>query len=55
MPDDGDDDMLFRFSTQQLELDEESVEALLVGEVSNGMRIKGSDAVRIVPRRKRGR
>lgn len=50
---DGDDDMLFHFKTEKLELDENSTEATLTGETYNGDVIAGTDKVRIVPRKKK--
>ena len=52
--DDGDDDLLFHFKTQELvELDQNSTEATLTGETSDGNEITGSDDVRIVPQKKK--
>ena len=46
---DGDMDMLFHFRTQELvELDEDSTEATLTGETSDGIAFKGTDSVNIV-------
>jgi hypothetical protein len=46
---DGDMDMLFHFRTQELvELNEDSTEATLTGETSDGMAFKGTDSVDIV-------
>ena len=53
--DDGDDDMLFHFKTQELfenDLDEDSTEATLTG-TANEVEITGTDAVRIVPQKKK--
>lgn len=50
--DDGDLDMLFHFKTQELELDENSTEATLMGKTLNGDDIEGTDEVRIVPQKK---
>jgi len=50
--DDGNDDMLFHFKTQQLNLDENSTEAQLTGETTGGLEISGTDEVRIVPPKK---
>lgn len=49
---DGDDDMLFHFKTQDLELDEDSTEATLMCETFSGDTITGTDTVRIVPHKK---
>ncbi len=49
---DGDDDMLFHFKTQDLELDENSTEATLMCETFGGDTITGTDTVRVVPRKK---
>ena len=48
---DGDDDVLFLFKTQELNLDEESTEATLTGRLMDGTEIVGTDQVRIVPAR----
>jgi len=50
--DDGDKDMLLFFKTQELNLDENSTEATLTGETTDGKVIQGTDEVRIVPRKK---
>ncbi|MHC4533098.1 MAG: hypothetical protein ACYS6K_04020 [Planctomycetota bacterium] len=47
--DDGDEDMLFHFKTQELNLDENSTEAELTGQTNDGDDISGTDDVRIVP------
>jgi len=48
---DGDMDMLFYFRTQELvELNEDSTEATLTGETSDGTAFKGTDSVNIVPK-----
>jgi len=49
---DGDDDMLFHFKTQDLELDENSTEATLMCETFAGDTITGTDTVRVVPHKK---
>jgi hypothetical protein len=49
---DSDDDMLLHYMTQELELTEESIEASLEGETYDGMKINGTDSVRIVPNTK---
>jgi len=51
---DGDDDMLFHFKTQELKLDEDSTEATLTltGETTEEKVIHGTDVVRIVPQKK---
>jgi len=46
---DGDEDMLFHFRTQELNLDETSTKATLTGETKDGQKISGTDKVRIVP------
>ena len=46
---DGNLDMLFHFYTQDLNLTNESTEATLTGETSDGTPIKGTDTVNIVP------
>ena len=50
---DGNDDMLFHFKTQELNLDADSTEATLTGETLDGNAITGSDEVRIVPQKKK--
>ena len=50
--DDGDDDMLFHFETQELNLDESSKEATLTGKTTEEKVIRGTDKVRIVPQKK---
>ncbi len=50
--DDGDEDMLFFFRTQDLDLDENSTEAALTGKTTDGKEIQETDDVRIVPRKK---
>ena len=47
---DGNDDMLFHFKTQDLNLDENSTEATLTCETFGGDKLTGTDTVRIVPR-----
>ncbi len=49
---DSDEDMLFHFKTQELNLAPDSTEATLTGETNNGLRITGTDTVNIVPRGK---
>jgi hypothetical protein len=55
--DDGDDDMLFHFKTQELNLDQDSVEATLTAQLidemsENPIVVSGTDEVRIVPANK---
>ncbi len=53
--DDGNDDMLFHFDTQELfknDLNEDSTEATLTGKTKEGILISGTDTVRIVPQKK---
>lgn len=45
---DGDDDMMFHFKTWELDLDQDSTEATLTGQTTQGVLIEGSDEVRIV-------
>lgn len=45
---DGDEDMIFHFKTQELNLDENSTEAELTGKTNGGDDITGTDDVRIV-------
>ena len=49
---DGDDDLSFKFKTQELlgVLDANSIEATLTGETFDGMPIQGVDGVNIVPK-----
>jgi hypothetical protein len=49
--DDGDEDMLFHFKTQELNLDENSTEAELTGLTNDGDDISVTDDVRIVPQK----
>jgi len=46
--DDGDMDMLLHFKTQELNLDQSSTEAVLAGDTTGDVHIKGKDSVRIV-------
>ena len=46
--DDGNDDMIFNFRTQDLDLDQDSTEATLTGQTTQGVLIEGSDEVQIV-------
>jgi hypothetical protein len=50
--DDGDDDMLFHFRTQQLNLDQSSTHAVLTGVTTDEAPIHGSGEVRIVQPKK---
>lgn len=45
---DGDDDMMFHFRTWELDLDQDSTEATLTGQTTQGVLIEGSDEVRII-------
>ena len=47
--DDGDDDMILHFNTQDIGLIEEDVEATLTGQTTDGRYFTGDDSVRIVP------
>jgi hypothetical protein len=49
---DGDIDLILHFETQELDLDEDSTEASLTGNLLDGTPIEGSDSVRIVPPKK---
>jgi len=49
---DGDDDLLFFFEAQALNLSKDSAEATLTGFLMDGTEIVGTDEVRIVPSRK---
>ena len=44
---DGDDDMIFHFRIQELNLDKDSTEATLTGQTTQGVLIEGSDEVQI--------
>ena len=46
--DDGDNDLLFHFNKQDLNLDENSTEATLTGETTDGNTIEGTDEVRVI-------
>lgn len=46
---DGFDDLLFFFKTQELDLDSESIDVELTGETQEGIPFVGIDEVRIVP------
>jgi hypothetical protein len=48
---DGDVDLLLHFSTQMLDLDSHSTEAVMTGTTFSGQEFEGSDAVRIVPKK----
>lgn len=45
---DGDIDLVFHFSTQDLQLTSSDTEATLTGETSGGIPFTGTDSVRIV-------
>jgi len=49
---DGDMDLLFHFKTQELALDEDSTEATLTGDTTDGKHIRGTDTVNIVTKGK---
>jgi hypothetical protein len=49
---DGDLDMLFHFSTQDLNLNGDSLEATLTGKTTGGIDFEGKDSVNIVPKGK---
>ena len=51
--DDGDDDMMFHFRTQDLDLDQDSTEATLTAELLTEVMVSGTDEVRIVPLKKK--
>lgn len=50
--DDGDDDLMFHFRTQELDLDQYSTEATLKAELLNKESVSWTDEVRIVPSKK---
>jgi hypothetical protein len=45
---DGDDDMILHFRMQELNLDQDSTEATLTGQTTQGILIEGSDEVQII-------
>lgn len=49
---DGDQDMLFHFMTQELDLDENSTKAFLEGLTYDGLTITDADSINIVPKSK---
>ena len=49
---DGDEDIIFHFSKQELDLDKNSTEATLTACLLNGDEVSGTDGVRIVPSKK---
>ncbi len=49
---DGDKDMLFHFKTEQLNLDQNSTEATLKGQTTEGVTFEATDEVQIVPAKK---
>jgi hypothetical protein len=51
--DDGDDDMMFHFRTQDLNLDQDSTEATLTAQLFTQVIVSGTDGVRIVPLKKK--
>ena len=51
-PFDGKDDILFHFKTQELDLDENSADATLTGNNTDGKSFWGTDTVNIVPKGK---
>lgn len=50
---DGDDDIIFHFRTQELALDKNSTEATLTASLLSGEEVSGTDEVRIVPSKKK--
>jgi len=50
--DDGDDDIIFHFRTQELDLDQNSTEATLTAQLLTQEDVSGTDEVRIVPSKK---
>jgi hypothetical protein len=50
---DGDMDLLLHFRTQELNLTQDSAEATLTGETTDGTHITGTDKVNIVPKKKK--
>jgi len=51
--DDGNEDIIFHFRTQDLDLDQNSTEATLTAQLLSGEEITGTDEVRIVPSKKK--
>lgn len=49
---DGDDDMLLHFKTQELNLNQSSTEATLTGRTNDGALVNGKDTVRIISPKK---
>ncbi len=49
---DGDDDMMFHFRTQELDLDQDSTEATLTAQINDGTIVSGTDEVRIISSKK---
>jgi len=45
---DGDIDLILHFNTQSLQLDSNSIEAVLTGQLTDGILIKGTDSVKII-------
>ena len=50
--DDGDDDLIFHFKTQELDLNPDSTEATLTAELLTEESVSGTDEVRIIPSKK---
>ena len=51
----GDEDLLFHFKTQELALNQDSIEAILTGMTTDGSYIIATDSVNIVPKGKDGK
>jgi hypothetical protein len=52
---DGDKDLLFHFKTQELSLNQDSIEAILTGMTTDDLHIMDTDSVNIVPKGKGGK
>ena len=52
--DDGNLDMILHFRTQEVGLTKDDTETNLTGETMNGINIRGTDSVRIVPSENKG-
>ncbi len=53
--DDGDMDIIFHFRTQETGLEAEDTEAILTGQTTDGTKITGTDSVRVVPPKGKGK
>ena len=53
--DDGDTDMILHFRTQDTDIEPDDTEAILTGQITDGIEITGTDSVRIVPPEGKGK